>query len=178
MSHSERAGRAAFTRPERLSPAASEFSIRINQINAIADIPKVRRGSPFEIDVSTSHMPQSRLQQNLLVVPRLPSQVSDGFYWQDVQTDLTLALSQSDLVQRNSPQHRLRTSLNLAAGDYVVRYYIQTFEQTDGVLPKVEYMGEGKLLVEEPAPENTGDGLIPLEHKEGLIPLLSEDSEE
>lgn len=171
----EKSARAAFTRSDRVSPLASKFSITIDGVDGVKATPEVTCGSRVKIEIDDSHPLSPQFVRHFLIVPRLPSQCEDGFHWQDNQVDVLLGPSSNTLKDRQSTGHTFKQKINWTPGQYVVRYYVQTFELRDGGMPNTEFMGEGHLVVLDPPADQHVESVTPLSDRTLLIPLLSKD---
>ena len=172
LTPNQRFAREVFTRPTSLTERSVEFSIRINDVDGIGKVPSVECNAKAIIEVAISGLGSSEIE-TLTIVPRLPEQGEDGFAWMDARgCDLHSALSPSAPSPKNHAQQH-REKFNLRAGEYVVRYYLQSMNisRDDGELPRTELLGEGRLVVAPPQSNETDCGLIPLSNKANLIPM-------
>jgi len=174
---SEEQARAAFTRPTVLAPAAGDFGIFIEGVDALSEVPKVPCNELVSLMLA---LPPNDPQEveSIWIVTRLPSQGPEGFEWMDIHCDVMLGLNDpKPATLGDGRQFRMKAKFSLKPGDYVVRYYRQLshFDPEKGP-PRNEYLGQGRLEVT--ASKSESPSFLPLEDKRNTIHLLRPQSEE
>ena len=174
---SEQYAKAGFTRPTVLAPAAADFGLFINGVDALNQIPKVPSNTPVPFMVQLLAAPPYGYQV-LWIVPRTLEQGAEGFDWMDVTCDLFLALNDPKPAPLGEGlEFRDRATFRLEPGTYQVRYYRNlSHSDPEQGPPLNEYLGQGALEIT--ASLSTEPSYRPLETKRNTIKLFRPESEE
>lgn len=172
-------GMSVFHRPQELSPRSSEFSLRINGVDALTETVVVTCGEPISC---TATLPPHVVRdikpaRALILVPRAPHGDDSDFDFIDVYSDRIVACNyrgplSADGDFRHPEIRPFKWSIH--PGEYRVRYYLQdsyNFRDTDPEI-RTEWLGSGRLIV-EPSKSGVDKGCdyVPLSNKKDLIPV-------
>ena len=143
---SEEYTKAAFTRPSVLPRLPTGFKVRVGDTDGLQAMPTVESGArvPFELTLPEIDDDESGL---VFVVPRLPSQETEGFEWMDLNCDMMLGLNKDGRPSKQGRRtYRVQGKFDLNPDEYIVRYYLQLSKlNPEKGLPCTELLGEGRV---------------------------------
>ncbi|WP_437192950.1 hypothetical protein [Planctomicrobium sp. SH527] len=164
--HTQKLAEAKFARPTTIDTQLAEgLQLKLGDTDWLNETPTVSCGDQVDISVTVPKIRfNSRLSKvNLRVVPRLADRPDSDFSWHSFRTDTDLGLKGNQSLR----SYQIR----VAPGNYQVRFYIEIGPRDleSGELPRVSYIGTGRLIVTPPADGSECKGSIPNKSGKGTF---------
>lgn len=159
--------RAAFTRPSEVTGRLAEkISLTLNGIDWLSQTPTVEGGSAPSVEARWKVKDVDYRDTNFLIVMLRPESKPD-FGWMDARVDRLLGIGHRQRVSEKVP-------IQLAAGAYIVRVYLQSFipDEQEEMTSRTDLIAETRLLVTASAKEKAS-GIVPGDSPKHRVPLIA-----